>query len=56
MKKIVCTRLKFDIVRNNVLVVPVFEQKSLGNHAELGKTELFIELELDFVHDEKKLY
>ena len=51
-----CTRLKFDKVRDYVLVVSIFEQKSLGNHAELGQSELLVKLELDFEHDEKKLY
>lgn len=38
-------RLKFYIVRDNVLVVPVFKQEAFGNHAELGKAELLVELE-----------
>ena len=32
-------------MRNDILVVPVLEQKALGNHAELGKAELLVELE-----------
>lgn len=32
-------------MRDNVFVVPVFKQKSLGNHAELGKAEFLVEFE-----------
>ena len=39
------TVLQLDIVRDDVLVIPVLEQKALGNHAELGKAELLVELE-----------
>ena len=39
------TVLQLDIVRDDVLVIPVLEQKALGNHAELGKAEFLVELE-----------
>ena len=32
-------------MRDDVLVVPVLEQESLGNHTELRKAELFVEFE-----------
>ena len=32
-------------MRDDVLVVPVFKQEAFGNHAELGKAELLVELE-----------
>lgn len=38
-------RLKFYIVRDDILVTPVLEQESLGNHAELGKAEFLVELQ-----------
>ena len=38
------TVLQLNIVRDDVLVAPVFEQKSLGDHAELRKTNSLIKV------------
>ena len=35
--------MQFDVVGADVLVVSVFHAKTAGDHAELGKAELFIE-------------